>query len=62
LSDQLEEATERRNNSENKCSNMEKEHVGLVSQVENLMSSKQIIQKTMTEEIISIKNQLNSIK
>jgi len=41
---------------------MEKEHDSLISQIENLTSSKQVIQKTMSEEIVSIKNTLNGLR
>lgn len=62
LHQQLSEVKARMTHSENKCNSMEKNHDGLISQVENLKNSKQTIQKTMSDEIASIKQALNTIR
>jgi len=62
LHQQLSEVKERMTLSESKCNSMEKNHDGLISQIENLKNSKQTIQKTMSDEIASIKQALNTIR
>lgn len=62
LTQQVSEAKSKLEVCNSKCMSMEKEHDSLVSQIENLTSSKQIIQKTMSEEIVSIKNTLNGLR
>lgn len=62
MTQQVTEAKTRFDVSNSKCMAMEKEHDSLISQIENLTSSKQVIQKTMSEEIVSIKNTLNGLR
>jgi len=62
LTQQVSEAKSKLDVCNSKCMSMEKEHDSLQSQIENLTSSKQVIQKTMSEEIVSIKNTLNGLR